>query len=38
LRDIGVDRIQGYYMSKPLPEDELLSWAEYYVTNLKLNN
>jgi EAL domain-containing protein (putative c-di-GMP-specific phosphodiesterase class I)/GGDEF domain-containing protein len=33
LKKLGVHRVQGYYFSKPLPEDEFLTWAEYYITN-----
>jgi len=34
LKTLGVDRIQGYYIAKPMPEEEFLTWAEYYLTNL----
>jgi len=34
LKMLGVDRIQGYYIAKPMPEEEFLTWAEYYITNL----
>lgn len=34
LRQLGVHRAQGYYISKPLPEDEFLTWAEFYIANL----
>ena len=33
LKALGVDRVQGYYFAKPMPEDEFLAWAEYYITN-----
>ena len=38
LKSLGVDRVQGYYVAKPMPEDEFLTWAEYYITNLDPNN
>ena len=34
LKKLGVQRAQGYYMSKPMPEDEFLTWAEFYIANL----
>ncbi len=38
LKSLGVDRIQGYYVAKPMPEEEFLTWAEYYLTNLESDN
>ncbi|MBT8448847.1 MAG: GGDEF domain-containing phosphodiesterase, partial [Gammaproteobacteria bacterium] len=38
LRSLGVHRAQGYHIAKPMPEDEFLTWAEFYLTNLELNN
>ncbi len=34
LKMLGVDRIQGFYISKPMREDDFLTWAEFYITNL----
>jgi EAL domain-containing protein (putative c-di-GMP-specific phosphodiesterase class I) len=28
LEDIGVDYVQGYVMTRPLPPDELISWLQ----------
>jgi EAL domain-containing protein (putative c-di-GMP-specific phosphodiesterase class I) len=28
LNDIGCDIVQGYYISRPIPEDELLAFAQ----------
>jgi len=36
LKKLGVQRAQGYYISKPLPENDFLTWAEFYLTNLKV--
>ena len=33
LKALGVDRIQGYYVAKPMPEEEFLTWAEFYIAN-----
>jgi len=33
LKTLGVDRIQGYYVAKPMPEEEFLTWAEFYIAN-----
>ena len=38
LKELGVHRAQGYHIAKPMPEDEFLTWAEFYLTNLELNN
>ena len=38
LRSLGVHRAQGFHISKPMPEDEFLTWAEFYLTNLELDN
>ncbi len=35
LKMLGVDRAQGYYIAKPMPEDDFLTWAEFYIANLK---
>jgi diguanylate cyclase (GGDEF)-like protein len=35
LRELGVQRAQGYYISKPMPEEEFLTWAEFYLANLR---
>ena len=35
LRKLGVQRAQGYYIAKPMPEDEFLTWAEFYLANLR---
>jgi diguanylate cyclase (GGDEF)-like protein len=34
LRELGVQRAQGYYIGKPMPEEEFLTWAEFYLANL----
>jgi len=28
VRELGVDRVQGYYYSRPLPKDEVIEWIE----------
>jgi len=33
LKMIGLDRAQGYHIAKPMPEDEFLTWAEFYIAN-----
>jgi len=33
LKDLGVHRGQGYYFAKPMPEDDFLTWAEFYIVN-----
>jgi diguanylate cyclase (GGDEF)-like protein len=38
LKSLGVHRAQGYHIAKPMPEKEFLTWAEFYLTNLKKNN
>ena len=35
LKELGVQRAQGYYFAKPMPEEEFLTWAEFYLTNLR---
>ncbi|MCP4271391.1 MAG: EAL domain-containing protein [Gammaproteobacteria bacterium] len=34
LKMLGVDRAQGFHIAKPMPEEEFLTWAEFYITNL----
>jgi len=36
LKELGVHRAQGYHIAKPMPEDEFLTWADFYLTNLDL--
>ena len=38
LRSLGVHRAQGYHIAKPMPESDFLTWADFYLTNLELNN
>ena len=38
LKSLGVHRAQGYHIAKPMPVDEFLTWADFYLTNLQLNN
>lgn len=38
LQSLGVHRAQGYHIAKPMPEDEFLTWADFYLTNLELDN
>ncbi len=35
LDELGVQRGQGYYIAKPMPAEEFLTWAEFYLANLK---
>jgi len=35
LRDIGVDQIQGYFFSRPLPADQLIPWANNELKSLR---
>ena len=34
LGSFGVQKAQGYYIAKPMPEEEFLTWAEFYLANL----
>ena len=34
LKSFGVQKAQGYYIAKPMPEEEFLTWAEFYLANL----
>ena len=38
LQSLGVHRAQGFYIAKPMPVDEFLTWADFYLTNLELEN
>ncbi len=38
LKSLGVHRAQGYHIAKPMPESDFLTWADFYLTNLELNN
>ena len=31
VRELGVDRVQGYYFCRPLPKEQVISWIEEHV-------
>ncbi len=35
VRELGVDRVQGYYFCRPLPKEQVIAWIEEHAANMQ---